>query len=175
MQVLEGSVIYRLLKKLLWCYQHSKLKRFISAFTVCCQNCFIARCFRSAGKFRGFSGNSLVIRGAGRLFNRLYKCIDRLVLRLSDLLQKWSEGSILCYLFRFFARASEERLSVLALPVFGIGYIFGRLILNRLMIRDILFLSVTFFAAAVLLIDRNKLNAFFRNSLFYKLYLLVLG
>jgi len=94
---------------------------------------------------------------------------------LSDLLQKWSEGSILCYLFRFFARASKERLSVLALPVFGIGYIFGRLILNRLMIRDILFLSVTFFAAAVLLIDRNKLNAYFRNSLFYKLYLLVLG
>lgn len=178
MQVLEGSIIYRLLKKLFFCYEHSMLKKFVSVFAVSCKNSFIARSFRAVKKRRGFYRYSLVSRVAGyfgKHLSRLYKLVDRLVLQLSGLLQKWADGSLLCILFRFIGTASKERISALLIPAFGAGYIIGRLILNRLMIRDILFLSASLFAAAVLLIDREKLMTYFRNSLFCKLYLFVLG
>jgi len=175
MQVLEGSVIYRLLKKLYWCYELSGTKRIFATLKMSCQNSFIARCFHAVAGFKIFSQNSLVLQLVGRIFKKIYRWIDRFVIRLSDLLQKWSEKSLLCSVSRFIARASEERIFVLAAPVFGIGYFIGRVIIKRLMIRDILFLSLTFLTSAVLLIDRKKLNTYFRNSLVYKLYLLVLG
>lgn len=182
MQVLEGSVIYRALNKLFRCYEHSLLKRFIAVFIMCCKNSFIARSLRAIARCKGYSQHSLTFRVIRLLskyinafFKKVYRWADKLVLRLSVLLQKWSEGSLLCCFLRFIGKASKEKLSVIALPIFGAGYIIGRLILNRLMIRDILLLSITFFAAAALLIDHEKVKVYFKNSLFYKICLLVLG
>lgn len=173
MQILEGSVIYGVLKKLSWCYKYSFLKKFFSGVAVCCKNSFIARRFHASGKRRNFSQNSVFLCGIRRLFKGLYKWTDKVVLNLSGLLHKWSEGSLLCCLFRFLGKASGERLFVMVLPVFGVGYIVGRLLLNRLMKRDILFLAVTFLVAA-LFANPEKLKLYFKNSLFYKLYMLVL-
>ena len=157
-------------------------EKFISVLVMCWKHSFTARSFRAVAGCKGFTQHSLVLRAVKcpvgylkEFLIRVGKWLDKLVLRLSASLQKWSGASLLCNLFRFIFRASEERIFVLAAPIFGVGYIVGRLILNRLMIRDILFLSVTFFAAAVLLIKPEKLRAYFRGSLVYKLYLLVLG
>jgi len=182
MQVLEGSIVYGFVKKLFWCYEQSTLKRFLSALAMCWKNSRTAGFFRAVAGIRGVSQYSLVVRAISRpagyvkkILVRAGRWVDRVVLCLSDLLRKWSLGSLLCGLSGFIIAASKERNFTLAAPVFGIGYFAGRLIQNRLMIRDILFLSLTFFAGAVLLVNPEKLKTYFRNSLFYKLYLLVLG
>ena len=46
--------------------------------------------------------------------------------------------------------------------------------MKRLMIRDIIFLALTFFIAAILIIDKEKLKQYLQHSLIYKLYVLVL-
>lgn len=177
MWVLEGSVIYGILKKLFSYYGHSGTRKFFAAFAMCCRNSRTAGFFRAVGRCRYFYRYSFIARSAAFIrkgFNRLYSWLDRLVLGMSGLLCKWSDGSLLCGLFRFVARASKERIFPLAAPVFGMGYFVGRLLFNRLRIRDMVFLSLMFSAAAVLFADREKLKKYFRESWFYKLYLLVL-
>lgn len=180
MQVLKGSVVYRILEKLIYYYQSSVLKRFISVFIVCCQNSFLPRCFHAL-KSINIAENSVLLcvvrRPIGwvtKVVKRLYQWTDKWVLYISKLMPKWSKTSIFARLLCIVNEASKEKLSALMLPIFGVGYIVGRLIMKRLMIRDILFLALTFFIAAVLFIDKEKLKNYFQHSLVYKIYVLVL-
>lgn len=178
MQVLEGSIVYRLPKKLSQYYRCSKTKSFFAALARYWKNSLTVRFFCSFGKLKQYYRYSFVscaAQGIRRGLSSLYRGLDSLLLRLSGLLREWSCGSLLCVLFRFVARASKEKVAVFAAPVFGIGYFVGRLLFNRLRIRDVLFIVLTFFAAGVLAAGREKLKRYFRESLFYRLYLLVLG
>lgn len=178
MQVLQGSLIYCLIKKLFQYYEHSGTRKFAAFIVMSFKSSYTAAFFRAVGRVKFFYQYSFISRIVGLVrkgFGRFYGWLDRLILQLSGLLQKWADGSLLCGLFRFTLRASKEKLFVLSAPVFGIGYFVGRLLFNRLRIRDILFLVLTFFAAAVLMADMEKLKKYFRESLFYRLYLLVMG
>lgn len=181
MQILLGSAVYRMLVKLVGYYQNSLLKKFVSVFILYCRNSFIARSFRAIVRKKSFSQYSLFLRAVRcpvnwikKMFKRLYKWVDKLVLSLADSLQKWSGSSLLCRLFCFIYESSRKKLFILAVPIFGIGFFVGRLLLNSLRIRDILLLAMTFFAAAVLFIYPKKIKVYFKNSLFYKICVLVL-
>jgi hypothetical protein len=180
MQVLKGSAIYRILEKLVYYFQYSTLKKFFSVLSVSWKNSFFPRCFRAL-KGRNISENSLVlsilrkpIAFIRKVVQRLYKWADKRVLYISERLPEWSKTSLFAGLLCFVNKASKEKLFVLIPPIFGIGYVAGRLIMKRLMIRDIIFLALTFFIAAILIIDKEKLKQYLQHSLIYKLYVLVL-
>jgi len=178
MWVLEGSIIYRLIKRLFYFYENSGTKKFLAGFAAGFRNSYTAKIFRAFGRCKTYYRHSLVSRTTDiirRCFSSLFKRLDRIVLRLSESLDKWSGGSILCGLFGFVAKASCEKLFPLAAPVFGIGYIAGRLFFSKVRIRDVLFLILTFLAAVVLMYDHEKLRTYFKKSLIYRLYLLVMG
>lgn len=170
MQIIKGSVIYRLIFWIIIFYQRSFLKKILSSIAETIKASTLAKWFTTLANRESSIEYSYFIRFVKFVFRK----IDKLVLLFSESVQKWSGGSILVGLIRSIASSSREKPFALVFPVFGIGYIIGRVFLGRMMIRDLLLLALTFFISAVWMAGKEKIGTFWKNSLLYKLYVLVL-
>lgn len=170
MQIIKGSVIFKLVYGIFVFYQSSFLKKILSAIAEIFKASILAKWFQTLAKRESSVEYSVFVR----FVKFLFKKVDKLVLLFSKSVQKWSGGSILVRSVRGIASASREKPFALVFPVFGIGYFAGRAFWGRLMIRDIFLLALAFFVSAVWMVGREKIRTFWENSLLYKLYVLVL-
>lgn len=109
-----------------------------------------------------------------RMINAVLKVLDKGMMKFSTALSKWSEASLIIRCLRTIAKASKERRFALLFPVFGIGYLAGRMLQGKLMIRDVFLLGLMFIAAGIVLSDSEKRKAIWKNSLAYQLVILIL-
>lgn len=170
MRYLQESLIYRLLLWLFHCYQGSVLKKFLGGFAEACRNSLPGKWVKNTLARESAFHNSQVFR----VLRAVVRFLDRCMLKLSATLKKWSESSLIVKAFRLIAEASKEKLFALAFPVFGIGYLAGRVLQGKLMIRDVLLLGIMFVVSGILLIDGEKRRSIWRNSLVYRMYQLLL-
>lgn len=170
MRYLKESLIYRLFSRLSFFYQSSFIKRLLDWLAEACKHSVPARWFRNSMAREGAFQYSLIFR----LLKALLTVLDRWILRISEKVEEWSQASLIVNAARAVIHASKQRLFALVFPIFGVGYLAGRIIQNKLMVRDVLLLGVMFIFAGVLLIDREKRRAIWRNSFAYQAYILLL-
>lgn len=170
MRFLQESLIYRLLLWLFHCYQGSVTKKLLSGLAEACRHSLPGRWVKNTMARESAFHNSQVFRALRAVF----RVLDRWFMKLSAAVKRWSETSLIINAFRLVAEASKERLFALAFPVFGIGYLGGRILRGDLMIRDVLLLGLLFVVSGILLIDRETRKAIWKNSLVYRMYQLIL-
>jgi hypothetical protein len=167
---LKESLVYRMLYRLFIIYQDSGLKKLLGFLSGACRNSLPGILVKNIMARESAFHNS-------RVFNFLrviLKVLDRWLMALSKAIERWSETSLIVKAFRWVAAASKHKLFVLAFPVFGIGYLAGRTLQGKLMIRDVFLLGLLFVFAGVILIDSGKRKAIWKNSLAYRLYSILL-
>lgn len=169
-QFLTESIIYRLLHWLNICYQGSCVKRILFWLAEACRNSLPGRWIKNTMARESAFQNSFIFR----VLRAVLSFFDKRILKLSAAISKWSETSLAVSIFRTVSRASKERLFALAFPVFGTGYLAGRIFLGKLMIRDVLFLGLLFVIAGIVMIDREKRRALWKNSLFYQFCIILM-
>ena len=159
-----------MLYRLFIIYQDSGLKKLLVFLSEACRNSLPGKWVKNIMARESAFHNS-------RVFNFLrgvLRVLDRWLMQLSKAIERWSETSLIVKAFRWVAAASKHKLFVLAFPVFGIGYLAGRTLQGKLMIRDVFLLGLLFVFAGVILIDSGKRKAIWKNSLVYRLYNLLL-
>lgn len=170
MQVLTESLTYRFFHILSVYYQNSCLKKLIKALAEVSRHSTLARWMRaSSARESSFRSSSVF-----RLLKAIMRIIDRWMLNLSAAVSNWSEASFVTSISKDIIKASRNKMFALILPIFGMGYIVGRLLLKGLMIRDIFFLGFLFVFAGVMLMDAEKRKDIWTNSLLYQLCKLLL-
>lgn len=170
MKFLKESLVYRLLHGLSVCYGESGVKKLLKVLTAALRQSLPGKWVNNVMTRESAFHNSVVFS----VLRKILKVVDRWLLKLSEAIENWSETSLLVKGFRMAAKASKEKLFALAVPVFGIGYVAGRILQGKLMIRDVLLLGLLFIVAGVALIDREKRKALWKNSLAYQLYIILL-
>ncbi|NLN63906.1 MAG: hypothetical protein GX144_00565 [Clostridiaceae bacterium] len=170
MQLFKESLIYRFTYWLYVCYQNSCLHKVLSALTEICRHSFPGRWIRSTMAHESFFRHSVVFG----MMKAVFKVLDNWMISLSKALGNWSETSLIVNASKLLVKASKEKLFALAFPVFGIGYLAGRVLFNKLMIRDVFLLGLLFIFAGIVLIDRKKRKAIWVNSFAYQLYIILL-
>lgn len=170
MQVITQSLVYRLFHQLYLYYQNSSVKRWIAFLSEACRHSLPARWLQASKERESALQYAVVFR----VIKGVLKVLDKWMVKLSQALESWSETSLITGVFRAVIQMSGEKMIVLAFPVFGIGYLAGRILRNNLMIRDVLLLGLMFIVAGILMIGKDKRNAIWKNSLSYRLYLLLL-
>ncbi|HEY8499783.1 MAG TPA: hypothetical protein VIL89_04115 [Clostridia bacterium] len=171
MHILEGSLFYALYRKFIIFYRNSILSKAVSGIVCAYRQSVLGRCIKAVADRESSIDHSVFVRMIKKLFNKM----DKAAKRFSSAFCRWKESSLLFAAVNGIARMSQEKLFPFVFPVFGIGYISGRIIQNRLMKRDIILFCLSVVAAVLLALDREKIKLYVKNSLVYKLYLLVLG
>lgn len=167
---LKESLVYRILYRLFIFYQDSGVKKLLGFLSEACRASLPGKWVTNTMARESAFHNSRVFG----LLRAVLKVLDRWLVRLSKAIESWSETSLVLRAFRTAAKASKQKLFALAFPVFGIGYLVGRILQNKLMIRDVFLLGLLFIFAGVALIDREKRKAMWINSLAYRLYIILL-
>jgi len=171
MHILEGSIFYILYRKLLVFYRNSVLSKIVSGIVYAYRYSIIGKCIKAVADRESSADHSIFVS----VIKKLFKKFDKTAMRFSSAFCKWEKSSLLFAAAREIARMSHEKLFPLVFPVFGTGYIIGRIIQNRMMKRDIILFCLSLIAAVMFALDREKIKTFVKNSLVYKLYLLVFG
>jgi len=172
MQIIKNSVIMRLFRLLYIYYNNSYVKRAVLWFVEAYRNSVLGRVFESMASRQSAMTGSVFIKIIRALFN----CVDRFAMRVSRVISDASGTSIIVALFKAFKdTALNGKAIAFVLPLFGMGYALGRVIQNRFMLRDILFLGISFIAGAVFMIDSDKRKTALENSIIVKIYKLVMG
>jgi hypothetical protein len=166
----EGSIIYILLRKVYHCYQYSFLRKTVVRIVEAYRNSLPGRAIKAVVERESSLEHSIFVR----MVKTLFYGIDKWVRRFSKSICGWSEASVIVRLVIGIIKISGHKSAILAIPVFGTGYLAGRIIQNRLMIRDILFLGLTFIVAAIFMLGLKNIKNVWKNSLAYKLYVLVM-
>lgn len=159
-----------MLYRLFIIYQDSGLKKLLGFLTEACRNSLPGEWVKNIMARESAFHNSRVFS----FLAGIVKVLDRWLVKLSKSIESWSETSLAVKAFRTAAKASKQKLFALAFPVFGIGYLAGRILQNKLMIRDVFLLGLLFIFAGVALIDPEKRKAMWKNSLAYRLYIIIL-
>jgi hypothetical protein len=167
---LKESLAYRVLYRLYVIYQDSCLKKLLGFLAEACRNSLPGKWVKNIMARESAFHNSRVFE----FLRKILKVLDRWLMALSKAIERWSEASLFVKGFRMVAEASKYKLFALAFPVFGIGYLVGRIFQGKLMIRDVLLLGLLFIIAGVILIDREKRKAIWKNSWTYRLYSILL-
>lgn len=171
MHILEGSIFYALYKKLLIYYRNSFLSKVVSAIVCAYRHSILGKSVKAVANRDSSADHSVFVHGIKKLFKRT----DKTAMRFSSAFGRWKESSLLFAAAKGIIRMSQEKVFPLFFPVFAVGYIAGRIIQNRLMKRDIILFCLSVIAAVLFALDREKIKLYVKNSLVYKLYLLVLG
>lgn len=171
MHILEGSLFYALYRKFIIFYRNSILSKAVSGIVCAYRQSVLGRCIKAVAERESSVDHSVFVRMIKKLF---YK-IDKTAMRFSSSFSAWKKSSLLFAAVNGIIRMYKVKIFPLIFPVFGIGYIAGRIIQNRLMKRDIILFCLSVVAAVLLALDRKKIKLYLKNSLVYKLYLLVLG
>ncbi|MBP7176468.1 MAG: hypothetical protein KBA53_09715 [Thermoclostridium sp.] len=170
MKYLKESLVYRMIYRLFVFYQDSGLKKLLAFLSEACRNSLPGKWVKNTMARESAFHNSRVFS----FLRKILKVLDRWFMKLSKTIEGWSETSLIVKGFRIAAKASKEKLFALAFPVFGIGYLAGRILQGKLMIRDVFLLGLLFIFAGVALIDREKRKAIWKNSLAYRLSTIIL-
>ena len=170
MWMLEGSIIFIFLGKLYHYYQDSCLRRVLVWIVQAFRQSLLGRSLKAVAERESSLEYSFFFRKLKKLFNG----IDGGMGRLAAAIARWSKTSLLIGLFRGVIQISKQKMMAWVFPVFGIGYVLGRILQSRLMIRDILFLALTFFAAALYSVGGQRIKTLWKNSLVYRLYILMM-
>lgn len=171
MQILKYSIVMRLFRLLYIYYNNSLVKRIIARFVRIYRHSIPGRMIESMASRQSATKGSVFIK----IFRTLFILIDRFVMKISRLISDASGTSVIAAVFRAFKdTVSGGKAIALALPLFGAGYVIGRVVQNRFMLRDILFLGVTFIAGAVFLTDPEKRKKAMENSAIVKICKLVM-
>ncbi|NLV63058.1 MAG: hypothetical protein GXY12_06645 [Clostridiaceae bacterium] len=171
MRILEGSIFYALYSKLIIFYRNSILSKFVSGIVCAYGHSILGRCVKAVANRESSAEHSVFVC----VIKKLFKKMDKTAMRFSSAFCRWKKSSLLFASAKGIARMSQQKLFSFVFPVFGIGYAAGRIIQNRMMKRDIILLCLSFVAAVLFAIDREKFKLYVKNSLIYKVYLLVLG
>ena len=171
MHILEGSIFYALYRKFIVFYKNSILFKAVSGIVRAYGHSILGKSIKAVANRESSVDHSVFVRMIKKLFNKM----DKAAMRFSSAFSAWKESSLLFAAAKGIARMSQEKLFPVVFPVFGIGYIAGRIIQNRLMKRDIILFCLSVAAAVLFALDREKIKQYIGNSLVYKLYLLVLG
>ncbi|HAA25529.1 MAG TPA: hypothetical protein DCE11_05340 [Ruminiclostridium sp.] len=171
MHILEGSIFYALYKKLLVFYRNSFLSKVVSGIVCAYRHSLVGRCIKATANRESSADHSAFVSVIKKLFNKM----DKAAKRFSSAFGRWRKSSLLFTAAEGIIRMSNEKFFPFVFPIFGTGYIIGRVIQNRLMKRDIILFCLSVIAAVLLAFDREKIKLYVKNSLIYKLYLLVLG
>ncbi len=170
MQALKGSALYSLFTRLISIYRNSLLCRTVLYVVEAYRQSILGKCFKAVIGRESTIDYSIFIR----IIKILFKKVDKVVMWLSEVLKKYRESCLIVVVSRFVVQIAKGKLFPLVFSVFGMGYLAGRVILNRLMIRDIFFLGLMFLVSAILMMDRAKRKAIIKNSLAYQLFSLVM-
>ncbi len=170
MKYFKESLTYRLLHGLFNFYQYSGLKKVLDVLSEACRNSLPGMWVKNTMARESAFHNSRVFG----ILRAVLKVLDQWIVKLSKSIENWSETSLILKAFRGLAKASKEKLFALAFPVFGVGYLAGRILQGKLMIRDVFLLGLLFIAAGIALIGREKRKAIWKNSLAYRLYTIIL-
>jgi hypothetical protein len=171
MHILEGSIFYTLYRKLIIFYRNSILSKIVLGIVCAYRHSIIGKSIKAVADRESSADHSVFVR----VIKILFKKMDKTAKRFSSAFSRWKKSSLLFSAAGEIARMSHEKLFPFVFPIFGAGYIIGRIIQNRMMKRDIILFCLSLIAAVLFALDREKIKMFVKNSLVYKLYLLVFG
>lgn len=171
MQIVKNSIAMRLFRLLYIYYNNSYVKRIVLWIVNVYRYSILVRVFESVARRRSAMESSVFIKVIRILFNY----VDRFVMRVSKVISDASGKSVIESVVKAFKDTiSCGKATALILPLFGMGYALGRIVQNRFMLRDILFLGITFIAGAVFMADSEKRKIALENSFIVKIYKLIM-
>jgi hypothetical protein len=170
MQILKNSIVIRLFRILYVYYSNSFAKQIVLRLATAYRNSILGKTFSSIANRESAMTGSVFIRIIRTVFN----IIDRFVIWVSKTISNGAGSSLIVGLYRGVINSVGEKSVALLLPLFGMGYVFGRVIQGRLMIRDILFLGLMFIIGAIFMVDSDKRKTVFKSSLISKVFKLIL-
>lgn len=170
MQILKNSIVIRLFRLMYIYYNQSYAKQIVLRLIEVYRHSVLGKVFTSiANRESAITGSVFV-----KLIRIFFVGADRLVLWASKAISVGIVTSVIADFFKEVKKATSGKAAALALPLFGTGYALGRVIWNRLMIRDILFSGFMFIIGAILMVDSDKRKTVLKSSIVYKIYKLVL-